>query len=366
MVAGQLDPVHAAAVLDDAVGGDVDVLGVLDPELVGAGVEVRVAAVHADDRVRAVARHPDDPRLGEAREDAVDAAARRGPVREQALGPALQLVLDVDRLGQRLLVADEGVELEVAGLRPGSEEGGQVLDDQLLLLHRHEVVGHLRHAGGHVGDAAVDVEHPVDRPPPAVLVARPAAVEAGRAVAAEAAAQHDVARGVGRIEGVEVDDLGRPVVRGAAAVVALGARAPRRRALLGARPERGQGDVDDGRLARPHLDRGGRRLERLLDHRDVVGARRQVVDVVAAVHGVDGVGDAVDGVVRLHAEGAHLAVVGRHPARDDAAVAALGEGGPAGKAGAGEQHRPRRDGRGDRTPAAAGTWLLRHRLTSIP
>ena len=117
VIAGQLDPVDAAAVLDDAVRRDVDVLGVLDPQLLRAALEVGIPAVHADDGVRAVARHPDDARFGAAREDAVDAAARRRAVREQAPRSAVQLVLDVDRLGQRLLVADERIELEVARRR---------------------------------------------------------------------------------------------------------------------------------------------------------------------------------------------------------------------------------------------------------
>ena len=164
------------------------------------------------------------------------------------------------------------------------------------------------------------------------------------------------------ITGCQVDDSGPPAAaRRRRSCAERSAPAP---ASSGPAPAR-QGDVDGGRPAGPHLGRRGRRLERLLDHRDVVGARRQVEDAVAAVHGVDGVGDAVHGVVRLHAEGAHLAAVGGHAPRDDAAVGVLRECGPTGEAGADEQNRRRRDCREGRPPDAAGSWLLRHRLTSV-
>ena len=200
---------------------------------------------------------------------------------------------------------------------------------------------YLRHAGRHVRHAAVDIEHPVDRRTPPALVARPAAVEAGRAVAAEAGAQHDVAGRVGRIEGVEIDDLRRSIIRCAAAVVALGRRAARRRSLLRSGAEGGQRDVDRRRRAHADFHCRGRRFERLLDDADVVGARRQVEDPVAAVLRVDGVGDAVDRVVRLDAQGAHVAVVGRYAAGDHARGAGvLGDRQTVGQhARSGEQHR---------------------------
>ena len=122
---------------------------------------------------------------------------------------------------------------------------------------------------------------------------------------------------MGRVESVEVDDFHRPIVTRRAAVVPLGRSAARRGALLGSGAERGQRDVDR-RRARAHLHRRGRRFERLLDDADVVGARRQVEDAVAAVLRVDGVGDAVDRIVRLDAQGAHLAAVSGHAAADHA------------------------------------------------
>ena len=327
--------------LDDTVRRDVDVVGrsrsSLSPR---ARLEVGIPAVQADDGVRAVARHPDDPRLGHAREDAVDAAAKAWrAVREQA--PAASRFNSYSMLDRPATAPPrgrhEGVELEVAGHRdPGPKLAVRYWIDQLLLgsgPDTRSCVICTATPGDMLATRPSTCEHPVA--PPAVhpfnVPGTAARGHAGRAVAAEGSyrSMMSARAGCGRLEGVTTSE-GSPPRRRApprrrrscAGTDALAAAArrpapvPRADGAVSAeirrwpsRRNHGTGDRHGRRLEQPL--RSGRPRRRCSDGR--------LLDAVAAVPGVDGVGDAADGCRAAFTRRARtFAVIGGHAARNQA------------------------------------------------
>ena len=286
---------------------DHHVLGVVDPPLARPLLRIELARVDGDDRPGTVAGHVDDARIGDADPGRMQRSGRRTAIRadllERRMGRRRHFVLHVHRLAECLFIPHQRIRLEIARLGSGSEVRGQVLDDLLDLILRHVVVGGLRYAHVHSGDAAVRVEHALHRAAPLRFAARPAAMPAGRAVAGEALLHHDVARRARRIQLIEIQQFDdgpigghsrRPVVRLC--------RCPGRSGTL-----RGHLLVLDRQVRRLRAGRRdgdslGRPLELLFDNRHGVAASGKAGNLVAALRGEDRVGDPVDGVGRLDAQ----------------------------------------------------------------